>query len=242
MSKLQFGLVGDGYAAQFHHRAVEHVNAEIIKIMDPHFGFSNIPEPQCFSRLSEDFFKGLDYVIISSPTYFHYSQTKIALQAGCKVIVEKPVCLPWEPLIDDNRVNVVLQLRYLSLPERASFIKVVMVRNKSYFRTWKGDSKKTGGLFYNLFMHYIDLAVLLNADFSGKVISSGKQERWIDDFDILSVNTQDLYNKMYEDILSDRGRKPKDLLRLHWFLNHILKTAGDCLDKEIFISGKIDVA
>jgi predicted dehydrogenase len=112
----------------------------------------------------------------------------MALSYNKKVICEKPLVLPWEPIIDDGRVNIVLQLRWMDLPEIAETINVVMVRNEEYFESWEGNAELTGGIFYHLFVHYIDLAIKLKAKFIGSVIPEGKQIRQIDDIDMFSYN------------------------------------------------------
>jgi len=156
-----------------------------------------------------------------------------------KIICEKPMCLPWEPVIDDDRVNVVLQLRWMDLPKKANLIKVTMARNDAYFKLWEGNPRKTGGLLYHLFIHYIDLALLLDAKFEGRVISEGKQIRMVDDIDIMKLGMNDLYFKMYNDIINhDKGVKPKDLFYLHWWLDRNSDIYGygtDLLDKKIII-------
>ena len=151
--------------------------------------------------------------------------------------------LPWESIIDDSRINVVLQLRWMDLPDSASLIKVTMVRDKNYFKSWKGDPKNTGGLFYNLFIHYIDLAMILGADFEGAVKSEGKQIRVIDDIDISKIDTDELYTKMYSDIINhNKGVKPEELFYLHWLLNRNSDIYGfgmDALNKKIYIENKL---
>ncbi len=103
----------------------------------------------------------------------------------------------------------------------------------------EGDARKTGGLFFNLFIHYIDLAIQLDAEFEGQVLSKGEQEKYIgtewswpkdiwfesdrfiadkDKIDILKIDMQGCYNRMYEDIISGGGIKPKDLFYLSWVL------------------------
>ena len=148
------------------------------------------------------------------------------------------MALPWEPMIEDDRVNVVLQLRWIDLPEKADLVKVVMVRNDAWFKLWEGDPRKTGGLLYHLFIHYIDLALLLGARFEGLVVSEGEQIRMIDDLDIMKLDMNDLYFKMYKDTIRGRGVKPKDLFYLHWWLDRNSDIYGygtDLLNKKIVI-------
>ena len=67
-------------------------------------------------------------------------------------------------------VNVVLQLRHhpaiLKLKEEISYghkvqLTVKVKRDQSYWDGWKGDENRSGGILYNLGVHYLDLLLLL---------------------------------------------------------------------------------
>jgi len=238
---LRFGLIGDGKISHRHKTAVMNNGGEIYKIYDPRWIGSGLKNAS--DRLDDEFFAGLDYIIICSPSFLHREQIKLALSYGKKVICEKPMCLPWEPFIDDDRVNVVLQLRWIDLPKKADLVKSIMARNAAYFDLWEGDPRKTGGLLYHLFIHYIDLALLLGARFEGLVISEGPQVRMIDDIDIMRLDMDGLYVKMYNDIINhNKGVKPKDLFYLHWWLNRHSNIYGygkDLLNRKIVINNKL---
>jgi len=265
MNGLKFALIGDGVVAKYHRKAIEHVGGEIVYIFDPKYNnvlsdFS--PSPYLPAPV--------DYVVICSPSFLHRSQIKIVLETGCilkGIICEKPAFLPWEPIIDDNRINIVLQLRYLpNLPEKADLVSVRFVRDEAYFKSWKGDARNTGGLFYNLFIHAIDLAIRLGADFKGIVAEHGEQEKWIgtkwttiqytslssatgykqiDDenkIDILNIDTQACYNKLYDEVLAGNGIKPSDIFYLNWILqrnSEILGYGRDGLNKTITIKNEL---
>jgi len=283
----RFFLIGDGIIAQRHKKAIEYVEGELVGIYDPalieekyYTGLTGLPIQM--NKLYPSNLKSLtknDYVVICSPNNTHRNYCKMILQeTDAQIICEKPLCLPWEPIIDDDRINVVLQLRWINdLPEKADLVKAVMVRDKKFFESWKGDPFQAGGNIYEFFIHYIDLAIRLDADFEGEVLMNGQQVReiqWqgmtkaetvtIDDFeiyrmrgdraaiaeslgattwkqrpigmgmttdffipsrpgkqtlDLMKIDMQDLYNRMYEDILKGKGVKPKDIFYLTWVLN-----------------------
>jgi hypothetical protein len=211
---MKFCLIGDGYIAKYHRKAIEHVGGEISEVIDPKYESKGYPTTPT------------DYYVICSPTNLHryHIQSTLdfstALGTYSQVIVEKPMCLPWEPLIDDDRINVVLQWRFCpDIPQHADEVFVRMVRDDAYFETWKGDPKLTGGIFYNLYIHYIDLAIRLGADFRGETVSDGVQVRRVDDFNLFTVDMQDCYNRMYEAILGGKGVKPRELYYLHWLMS-----------------------
>ena len=223
---MKFALIGDGKIARYHRAAIEHVGGEIAWVHDPKYG----------TTYRKDW---VNFAVICSPSYHHRQQIKAVLgMFASNVIVEKPMCLPWEPIIDDDRINVVLQLRYMDLPDKADIVHVEMVRDADYFTTWKGHPKLTGGLFFNLFIHYIDLAILLDADFEGVVTGSGTQHRFIDRLDIGQADMQGCYNRMYEAILQGDGVKPKDLFYLHWILERNSEHIGygqDAMEKVVYL-------
>lgn len=224
--KRKFVLMGDGRQAQKHRKAIDEIGGEIIYVYDP-IKYNSEDIQLCNKQHLYRSLDFTDYVVICTPNNKHYEHTKLALRNNCKAIVEKPLNLPWEPIIDNDRLNVVLQYRYYldQLPEKADLVKITTVRNPDYFKTWKGDKRITGGIFYHLFVHYIDLAILLGASFEGNLVSEGEQERVIIEkdgttHDIMHVDMQDLYNKMYNDIVyNDGGIKPKDIFYLNWVMN-----------------------
>lgn len=259
---MNFILIGDGQIAKYHRKAIEHVGGKLSYICDPEYGEFNLwkgVQVAKYNELPELAGKLWDtdrkiYVVIASPSHLHREQIRFVLNnfpSDTQIICEKPAFLPWEPIVDSDKVNICLQLRYIpNLPKEAVLVKMVYVRDEAYFSSWKGDPQKTGGLFYNLFIHGIDLAHRLKADFVGSVRKEGFQDRyiglkwswpkdvWYDDdrfiaendkVDILKINIQSCYNAMYEDIITGGGIKPRDLFYLDWILKR---------NSEIFGYGK----
>ena len=228
---MKFALIGDGDISHFHREAIKAVGGELVRLSDPKydasFQLAKMAKGVKIWRggLDPKFFVNIDYVVICSPSHLHRQQLKYGLtysRGNTKFIVEKPYRLPWEDKIDNDRVNVVLQLRYLpSLPEKAKRVKVTAIRDKQYFQSWKGNARFTGGLLPMIFIHYIDLAQQLDADFEGIVLPHGVQQRdiWVTDqlkIDIFHADNQDLYNRLYQDVVTGGGIKPTDVEYLHW--------------------------
>lgn len=211
---MKFALIGDGYVAQYHKQAIDRLGGTIERIFDPKHGRGH-------EAIYPTFFEDIDYVVICSPSHLHGEHTKLALAHDKKVIVEKPMVLPWEPIIDDDRINVVLQYRWAFLPSSAELVRVKFVRDSEYLKSAKGNPMLTGGAFFNLYIHYVDLAIRLGADFDGNIFMVGEQERYVDDFNLATLDTNSLYQRMYADIvLNGGGVKPKELRFLHWLLNN----------------------
>ena len=227
---MRFGLIGDGQIARYHRKAIEYVGEELAWVFDPKY--ENCPMPD----------KWVDYAVICSPSQFHRKHILSALLRSDRVICEKPCCLPWETLVDDDRINVVLQYRWAPLPRKARNVRVTMIRDAAYFDSWKGNPRLTGGFFFNLFIHYIDLAIQLGADFHGLVAHEGKQERWVDDIDLFQFDIQALYNRMYEAILNGYGVKPSELFYLHYIMERCSRENGfnkALIGKEIHIPNQL---
>jgi len=220
-------LVGDGKQAEKHRKAIENIGGQIVYVYDPVKNPAEGDGRPTTERTLSKYLDMADWAVIVSPNYLHYQHTKFILRhRGIQVIVEKPLNMPWEPTIDDNRVNIVLQFRYLNLPETADTVKVTAVRPPDYFKTWKGNERMTGGIFYHLFVHYIDLAIMMGAKFEGQLLSEGEQERLILGksgdilYDLTKIDMQLLYNTMYVRVVNGNGGiKPRDIFYLNWIMN-----------------------
>ena len=94
---MKFGLIGDGRIAKRHKKAVNSIGGNISWIYDPiHKEVDTTPDGyKIIHYLSKENFMLVDYAIICSPTFLHYNHIKIALQYDVKIIVEKPMVLPW---------------------------------------------------------------------------------------------------------------------------------------------------
>jgi len=242
MNRLRFGLIGDGIIADRHKKAIKEIGGSIEWIYDPKFKKTRVQKiPSHYHLIPTAAWGVVNWVVICSPTYLHRHHVIAALHHGKEIICEKPLCLPWEPLIDDNRINIVLQLRWIKdLPEKAELVRAIMVRDEAFFKTWKGDPKKAGGNIYEFYIHYIDLAIQLGAAFEGAVYPKGEQKREIvispvqtwqdgktkDILDIMKVDMQDCYNRMYADIIEGKGVKPRDIFYLTWILNKYSEKYG----------------
>ena len=215
---MNFGLIGDGRIAARHKLAIRNIGGLLIDTYDPLY---------CKGSIDDKFFRGIDWVVIASPTYTHYDYVKLCLSHNKKVICEKPYVLPWQAVIDSEDVFVVLQLRWLDLPESAEVIKIVAARDDDYFKGWKGNPELTGGLFFDLFIHYIDLARKYGCWFEGLVVENGGQSRSIDDFNLMEVDMDMAYERMYRSIVfNGEGIHPRHVAELHWLLGRYTERFG----------------
>jgi len=123
----------------------------------------------------------VDYVSICSPNYMHDSHIRLALRNDAFAICEKPIVLnPWnlDALQEieketGKKVFTILQVRLhpviKALREKilnSEDDKVYNVdltyitsRGKWYYRSWKGNIEKSGGIATNIGIHFFDLLI-----------------------------------------------------------------------------------
>ncbi len=121
----------------------------------------------------------LDYVSITTPNYLHDSHIRFGLRHGADVICEKPLVLnPWniEALKEienetGRSVFNILQLRLhaniIALKKRIEEgpkdkiydldLTYITSRGNWYYRSWKGDLEKSGGIATNIGVHFYDM-------------------------------------------------------------------------------------
>jgi UDP-N-acetyl-2-amino-2-deoxyglucuronate dehydrogenase len=124
-------------------------------------------------------YRKVDYVSICSPNYMHDSHIRLALRNDAFAICEKPIVLnPWnlDALQEieketGKKVFTILQVRLhpvikalrekiLNSPADKIYnvdLTYITSRGKWYFRSWKGNLEKSGGIGTNIGIHFFDL-------------------------------------------------------------------------------------
>lgn len=125
--------------------------------------------------------KPIDYVSICTPNYMHPSHIRFALRNGANAICEKPMVIHPEEMriIKDieaetgKRVFTILQLRHhpaiLKLKKKVDDagkdkfysinLSYITTRGLWYFKSWKGDVQKSGGIATNIGIHLFDMLI-----------------------------------------------------------------------------------
>ncbi|MEK7546292.1 MAG: Gfo/Idh/MocA family oxidoreductase [Patescibacteria group bacterium] len=112
-----------------------------------------------------------DCVVILGPNDLHVPMARLAAENGKLVLCEKPLGISAESvrtLAGFDKVFTVMQLRHhpLTAELRAQVaaggtfeidMDISVYRDEKYFRSWKGDPARSGGVLYNLGIHYFDL-------------------------------------------------------------------------------------
>lgn len=121
----------------------------------------------------------LDYVSICTPNYLHDSHIRFALRHGADAICEKPLVLnPWnidalqaEEKRSGRQIHNILQLRVhpsiIALKNKIDHgpkdkiydvdLTYLTSRGNWYYTSWKGDTKKSGGIATNIGVHFYDM-------------------------------------------------------------------------------------
>jgi UDP-N-acetyl-2-amino-2-deoxyglucuronate dehydrogenase len=121
----------------------------------------------------------VDYVSICSPNYMHDSHIRLAMRNDAFAICEKPIVLnPWnlDALHEieketGKKVFTILQVRLHPVIKalREKILKseddkvynvdltYITSRGKWYYRSWKGNLEKSGGIATNIGIHFFDL-------------------------------------------------------------------------------------
>ena len=134
-----------------------------------------------------------------TPNYLHDSHTRYALRLGCDVICEKPLVLnPWNvdalQRIEEetgHTVNNILQLRLhpsvIALKKKIEEgpqdkvydvdLTYITSRGKWYYTSWKGDSKKSGGIATNIGIHFLDMLAYIFGDVQENIVHVSSHDR-----------------------------------------------------------------
>jgi UDP-N-acetyl-2-amino-2-deoxyglucuronate dehydrogenase len=121
----------------------------------------------------------VDFISICSPNYMHDSHIRLALRNEAHAICEKPIVLnPWnlDALFEIQKetgknVYTILQLRLhpaiVALREEIRKgpkdkiydldLTYITSRGNWYFRSWKGEVEKSGGIATNIGVHFFDM-------------------------------------------------------------------------------------
>jgi len=194
-----------------------------------------------------------DCIVILTPNFLHFEMAKFSAQCGKIVLCEKPLALKSEEvkiLAEYPDIFTVHQLRYhpfakklkSEIKENGNYqieIDISVHRDDPYWKSWIGTKEKSGGIIFNLGIHYFDLLLYLFGepvevstkfltDKTGEGKISGKNYSCIwkisaeapaDDqcrlFKINNINydfssKENLHIFVYKDLLERKGITPKE--------------------------------
>lgn len=141
----------------------------------------------------------INYVSICSPNYLHDAHIRLALRNGADAICEKPLVLnPWN--VDalgeiekesGKRIYTILQLRHhpaiLALKNKIDQdtknrmydidLTYITSRGAWYYRSWKGDLEKSGGIATNIGVHFFDMLSWIFGPIDESIVHSQEADR-----------------------------------------------------------------
>lgn len=163
---MRYAVIGLGFIYQRHKEAIEKTGGEIVMTCD--IDESKNPDfVDWVEMYNSPKFKEVDTVVICTPNYLHAPMAREAALLNKKVLCEKPLSINGTDGL--YAVNTVLQLRYhpalQNLKPTEVHVIAKMYRDESYWNSWKGDPIKSGGILYNLGVHYIDLLAFLLGEY-----------------------------------------------------------------------------
>ena len=180
-----FGIIGLGFISTRHMKAIQETGNQLIWGCDiDERTEEKLPEGTPFYEGVQEMIQTIDleapdYVVIATPNDLHVKQAKemLALFGNkVKLIIEKPIAITKQDYKEictlENllEINVVMQLRYSDYlkERRGEFLEkenfkaayqTLVHRGEWYFNEgcWKANVKRSGGLVYNIGVHYFDL-------------------------------------------------------------------------------------
>lgn len=195
MRSYNFAIIGvAGYIAPRHLQAIKNLNHNLLVSFDKNDSVGILdryfPKSFFYNKFNEfkkkfNSLNKIDYTVILTPNHTHLKYIKFALSNGSNVICEKPLVISLNHLKQikklekkyNKNVYTILQLRTLNVIKKIKKqieisknyykIKVVYItpRGHWYQNSWKGDSKKSGGIIFNIGIHLLDVLCFLFGDY-----------------------------------------------------------------------------
>ena len=244
----RFAIIGKGFIYNLHAEAITKIGGEIVDIVDESGG------PDAWKEMVKK--TEADRVVILAPNHLHFEMVKFSAENGKMVLCEKPLALKSEEariLSQYPNIFTVYQLRYhpftnklkSEIKEKENYkveINVSVHRDEDYWKSWKGVQDKSGGIIFNLGIHYFDLLLylfgeptevstklLIHKTAEGKISGKNYSCNWRISaeapkdnqyrlFKINGVNYdfssgENLHTFVYQDLLEGKGITPKESLK-----------------------------
>jgi len=245
---MKFGIIGSGFIFRKHVQAIYKVGGKIVDVVDSSHG------PEAWKEMVKN--PEIDSVVILTPNNLHFGMAKFSAEQGKIVLCEKPLALRSEEariLAEYQNIFTVCQLRYhpftkklkSEIKENQNYqieIDISVHRDEDYWKSWKGVVDSSGGILFNLGIHYFDLLLylfgeptevstklLIHKTAEGKISGKNYSCNWRISaeapkdnqyrlFKINGVNYdfssgENLHTFVYQDLLEGKGITPKESLK-----------------------------
>ncbi len=167
---MKFLIIGKGFIYPRHIDAIKRIGGEIVDEISLEDGEDKWKEVMEKTQA--------DCVAVLTPNNLHYPMCKMALEMGKKVVCEKPLTISSKDCVElGNYENIfcVLQLRHHALAKQLKEeidpakkyeieMDISVYRDPGYYQSWKGQIPRSGGVLFNLGVHYFDMIIYLFGD------------------------------------------------------------------------------
>ncbi len=164
---MKFSIIGTGFIMPHHAQAIYNVNGEIRDIVNDTHG------ENAWREMVKN--TDADCIVVLTPNDLHFNMVMAASEQGKIVLCEKSLAIKSseaEILAKKPNIFTVLQLRHHKLAKQLkSEIKkdnkyeiemdISVYRDEKYYKSWKGQKERSGGILFNLGIHYFDLLLYL---------------------------------------------------------------------------------
>lgn len=170
MSKQKWAVIGMGFIYPRHEKAIKKVGE--LKLTCDIDASKKADFTDWKKMVQSKAWEEITHVALCTPNYLHYPMYR-AMKDKI-VLSEKPLALSSEDIKKDDKVLTVLQLRYhpeviklkknLKKGKHEVEMLISVKRDQAYWDGWKGTESKSGGILFNLGIHYFDLLIHLFGD------------------------------------------------------------------------------
>jgi UDP-N-acetyl-2-amino-2-deoxyglucuronate dehydrogenase len=241
----KFAVIGKGFIYNLHTEAIAKIGGEIVDIVDESTG------PDSWKEIVKK--TTADCIVILAPNHLHFEMSKFSAENEKIVLCEKPLALKSAEvkiLSEYPNIFTVYQLRYHPLAKKIKSelkndrnwqieMDISVHRDEDYWKSWKGISDRSGGILFNLGIHYFDLLLYLFGEpveisthfltektGEGKIFGRNYLCKWrisaeepVESqrrlFKVNGVNydfssSENLHFYVYKDLLEGKGISPKE--------------------------------
>lgn len=164
---MKFSIIGTGFIFPSHIQAIRDIGGKIRDIVNDAHG----------QDTWKDMIKNTDAdcIVVLTPNDLHFEMIMASIEQGKIVLCEKPLVIKSEHariLLEKPDIFTVLQLRHHPLVKKLKSeinekenyeinMDISVYRDENYYKSWKGQKERSGGVLFNLGIHYFDLLLYL---------------------------------------------------------------------------------
>jgi len=164
---MKFSIIGTGFIFPLHTQAIRDIGGEIVDVVNESHG------PDAWKEMVKT--TKADCVVILTPNDLHFEMAMAAADNDKIVLCEKPLVIKSEYakiLATRKNIFTVLQLRHHPFAKQLKAeikpdnryeieMDISVYRDEKYYQSWKAIKERSGGLLFNLGIHYFDMLLYL---------------------------------------------------------------------------------